>query len=58
MVADGVAAPVTKTGERGSASPEFLTLVMSCPSVSMGVVDGTQESVLQLVARLTSVVGS
>ena len=33
-----------ETGERGSASPELLTLMTSCQRVSMGVVDGARES--------------
>ena len=42
-MADEVAMPVTKTGERGLASSEFLTPVTPCPSMSMGVVAGAQE---------------
>lgn len=34
-----------ETGERGSTSSELLVLMTSCPRVSMGVMDGAQESV-------------
>ena len=58
MTADGVTTLATEIGERDLASSEFLTPVMPCPSVSMGVVDGAQEGVPQPVAGSTSAASS